>query len=536
MRVSSVFQIVVFLIVCVSFGAEAETLSNSPPVLELKLRDYLHLVLQENETLQAQMIETEVSRHKAKGQYGAFEPAFEASVQHVVNQRTNDVQQQAALAGQGAFSERNNIYDGGIESLLPTGAKIRLGYTLSDFYNNASGSPFNITATNFTRQYETFVGATFTQPLLKDGGFTPALAELRLAALDSDIAFQEYRRQLMVTVSRAESSYWNLYFAQQQLRFFDESVAVAGDVLNDSREKLHSGQGSELDVMQAQSDLALRQTKRNDAVQSYYDAVSAMQTLSGNTLVPGIVGLSEPRLRVTDEPPATNVPIAYFDAAEEALQLNPDYLIQKQKMQQEEVRVGVAKNQVLPQLDFKGAYGYNGLGLTPGQSWTMAAAQTYPSWSIGLELIVPLDGNIKNRNLLRAQKLGLEEAYLNLRSAQEEIANRLSTSLHKSSAWEQSIQSCQTVVYYNEELLQTELQRLKAGSVDGQKVLEVEADLLDSRQELANSLVQYRASLLELELASGAILKNRNLDLTRNQLRQQTASLMDAENKANSTF
>jgi len=92
------------------------------------------------------------------------------------------------------------------------------------------------------------------------------------------------------------------------------------------------------------------------------------------------------------------------------------------------------------------------------------------------------------------------------------------------------------VVHYNEELLQTELQRLKAGSVDGQKVLEVEADLLDSRQELANSLVQYRASLLELELASGAILKNRNLDLTRNQLRQQTDYLMDAENKANSTF
>jgi outer membrane protein TolC len=77
---------------------------------------------------------------------------------------------------------------------------------------------------------------------------------------------------------------------------------------------------------------------------------------------------------------------------------------------------------------------------------------------------------------------------------------------------------------------------LKAGSVDGHKVLEVEADLLDSRQELANSLVQYRDSLLELELASGALLKNRNLDITRNELKQQTVSFMDDARKVDETF
>ena len=56
------------------------------------------------------------------------------------------------------------------------------------------------------------------------------LANLRLTALESDIAFQEYRRQLMLTLSQAESAYWNLYYAQEQLRFFKESISVAESI------------------------------------------------------------------------------------------------------------------------------------------------------------------------------------------------------------------------------------------------------------------------------------------------------------------
>ena len=55
-------------------------------------------------------------------------------------------------------------------------------------------------------------------------------------------------------------------------------------------------------------------------------------------------------------------------------------------------------------------------------------------------------------------------------------------------AWQQSIKSYETVVHYNDELLKTTLQQLKAGMVDGHKALEVEADLLDARQSLANGI------------------------------------------------
>lgn len=508
--------------------ARGEPVSNATAVVDLKLADYLQQVLHHNQSIQAQMLDAEVNRSKARGEFGDFEPQLDASVTREANRRTNNVQQAAAIAGQNLFDERNNIYDGGLEQLIPTGGKIRLGATMSDLGNNVNpyGSVFTTTNGLWTQQYETFIGATFTQPLLKGAGFTATLAPLRMAALDSDIAFQQYRRQLMLTIYQAEGAYWNLFFAQEQVHFFDDSVSVAQEVLDDSQEKFKAGQGAELDVMEARSALALRNTKRNDAVQNYYDALGHLQMLTGKVPDPGRPASGSPAFRAVDDPHTTNAPPTYQDSFEQAFLLNPDYLIQSEKMNQERLKYGVAKNQLLPEVDLKAAYGYNGLGLTPADAWNLADMENTPSWSVGFELIVPLGGNIKGRNLYKAARLSLQEAYVNLKGAQTDIANSLSMAIQKAQAWRQSIASYQTVVDYNEQLLQTELARFKAGTVEQEKVLDAEASLLDSRQDLAGALGQYRRALLEIELSDGAILKDRGLDVTRDELRRQTEEML----------
>jgi len=497
-------------------------------VVEWRLNDYLNAVVRHNEALQAQVLESGADQAKWKASRGIFEPQLELSYTREANRRTNNVLQQASDSGQAMFDERNNIYDSGLETLLPTGGKVRLGYTLSDLVNNVNpyGSILNTSNGFFTQQYQTFVGVTLSQPLLKNGGLANTLAPLRLAAIDSDIAFQQYRRQLMLTLSRAELAYWNLYFAQEQLRFFDESVAVTQNILDDNRQRLNAGQGSEMDVMEAESGVAVRRTKRNEALQNYYEAVGNLRALNGT--LPAAHGAESDNtvVRVIDAPPETNSDLTYMDGLETAMGMNPDYLIQSQKLRQEEVKLGVAKNQVLPELNFNAAYGYNGLGFTPGNSWDAIETRNTPSWSVGFELIIPLAGNIKGRNLLAAEKLSLQQAFTTLRGTETEIGNHLNSAIQKTRAWHQSIQSYQTVVRFNEELLKTQTARLKAGTTDGRHVLEVEADLLDSRQELANALVQYRRSVLDEELTSGSMLKLHGLEMTREELKRQTTSLM----------
>jgi outer membrane protein TolC len=325
----------------------------------------------------------------------------------------------------------------------------------------------------------------------------------------------------MLAISQAEAAYWNLYFAQEQLSFFKQSVALADTVLSDSRERLKAGRASELDVQEAQSGLGLRLSKQNEALQNFYDAAGQVQSLSGiSPLEHGAV------VRAVERPPAEIFAPGYAESYQKAFDLNPDYLIQQQKVVQERVRLGVAKNQMLPELDFKGAFGLNGLGATPGESLDFLESRSFPSWSMGLELRIPLGGGIKERNEFKAARLTLQEAIANLNSIQTQIANALDAGIRKTRKWQESIQSYQSVIDFNESLLKTEVARLNAGTIEPRKVLEVEADLFDARQSFAEALVQRERALLALELAEGTLLKQSNLDVTREELRKKTQALL----------
>ena len=511
----------------------AASVPDDAGTVELRLSDYLHDVLEHNESLQAQMLEAEASHRKARGEYGAFEPQLTASFLREANKRTNNLQQAAQQSGEFFFSERNNIYDGGLQALVPTGAKVRLGYTLSDLNNNVNpfGSLLNQTNSHFTRQYQTFVGLTLTQPLLKNGGFDIGLANLRLAALDSDIAFQEYRRQLMLTLSQAESAYWNLYYAQEQLRFFKESISVAESVLNDGQEKLKAGQASELEVLEAQSGLALRTTKQNEALQSYFEATSQVRAFSGASPTQPLRAI-----RALDPPTSTNTVATYAGTFQQAFERNPDYLVQLSKVAEEKLRFNAARNQLLPELNLKAAYGYNGLGRSPGESWDMVGRESFPSWSLGAELNIPLGGNIKGRHQFASAKLTYQAALANLDNIQTQIANALNASVQKARSWQNSIRSYETVVHFNEDLLKTQRERLKVGKIEARKVLEVEADLLDSRQSLAQALVQFQRSLLQIQMVGGAFLGDHGLELTREELRQKTLALLHRNSLPNGVY
>jgi hypothetical protein len=75
---------------CLGFSPLRAGMADSEsPIVELKLSDYLQQVLQNNESIQAQMLEAEVNRRKARGEYGIFEPDLEASIMRVSNQPKN---------------------------------------------------------------------------------------------------------------------------------------------------------------------------------------------------------------------------------------------------------------------------------------------------------------------------------------------------------------------------------------------------------------------------------------------------------------
>lgn len=494
-----------------------------PPGNGITLSQAIQKVLIHNESLQVKMLDAEIARRQYKGERGIFEPAVVGSYERVDNKRENTIEQQAAQGILGGnrreYGERNDLYNGGLEFLSPIGSRFRVGYNLRHLENSLNASLAN-------GEYLATVGVTLTQPLLKNAGWATTMARIRLAAVSSDIAYQEYRRQLMLTLSRAEAAYWDLYFSQEQERISSESLAMAQSIFQDNKARLEVGKSSELEVLQAEAGVSLRRVRRSDAGQKMTEAASQLSTLfSGNT------GLSEPdaSLRAIEEPTLRQVSLDFFDNYQAAFERNPDYLTRRHQAIAENVRLQFAKNQRLPQIDLKGSYGLNGLGQNVSSAHEDIDRAQFPAWSVGVELRIPITGGIRERNEFKAAQLAKQKALLNLKEVETQLGNALHTSLLKVRNLRDSVENHRSVIAFHQQLLQTQLARLEVGVIDSRTVLETEEKLFEARVAALESLVSYQKALLELDLVTGQTLVKRNTELTKAELQQMTDRLLDSQ-------
>ncbi len=497
--------------------AASSRAQTTPSVKDLGLREFIGLVLERNESVQERILEYEINRKHQKAEQGAFEPELALSYNRVENLQENTAQQRLSQRGLTVFNEKNNIYDGGLEALVPTGARIRLGYTLHDLRNNLQDPAIGNIITNGGREYQTFVGLSLSQPLLKNAWTSATFANIRLAALASDVAFQEYRRQLTAILATAEATYWNLYLAQEQVRFFQDSVALAEGLVRDGRTKVEAGKGSDLDVLQAEAGLALRRSKLVEARQKYRETAAQLRTLISLR-----ADAEDFEFRASDQPDPSGAIPSFQECSTKALRLNPDYLGQQKKLAQEDVKVAYARNQRLPQLDLKASFGLNGLGSSPAASWDKSATTDFPSMSIGLEMRIPLEGGIRSRNELAAARLKKRQALLQFQELETQVINGVKTALFKVQNASEAVENYRAVVGYDEDLLKTQLARLEVGKVESRKVLEVEAELFEAKNAVAEALVQHERARLELVSVEGALLETRHVELTPKELQRKT--------------
>jgi outer membrane protein TolC len=231
-------------------------------------------------------------------------------------------------------------------------------------------------------------------------------------------------------------------------------------------------------------------------------------------------------LRAVDPPQVRETQHSFFEVWRAAYDLNPEYHVQRFRVLQEANRLGYARNQRLPELNLKGSYGLNGLGETPGDSWNDIEMGGFPSWNVGVELRVPLAGGIKTGNDLAAARLRYQSSQLTLREVETQMVNSLDTALHKIQSARESVRGYRTVQGFNQSVFDSSLARLEVGKVDSRRVLEIEAELLEARNSVAEALVQFERAELELELMQGAVLKNRSLDLPQRELSARTSQLL----------
>lgn len=498
-----------FWLLPISISAATNGMSAELP---LSLPEFRRLMMVQNDAIQLKRLEYEIGDQTAKGEHGLFEPSLVGSVSYLHNDKPSNQQLLTSLGGRTNLHERNVIYDGGIDFMLPSGGKITPGYSLRQIKNTLQSQGV---------EYETFLGVRLTQPLLKNLGPGPTLAKLRLAAIGSELAYQDYRRETMVTIGQGEAGYWELYLLQEQQRISEESLQMAEKIWKDLKNRLQVGKATDLDVLQAEAGVAARRVRLEEARQRVSEGATRLGSLFA--YAPGFEG-ALPR---AIEPPSgldetNNLSRSCLIAFSE----NPEFAARRKQAEQENLRVSFAKNQRLPQLDMKADFGRNGLGAAPGLSWDDAINHDQLTWSIGVELRVPLGGGIKERHELAAARISRQKAEVALREAEIQIENALTADYRKIDLHGTSITNGLVVVAVQQRVVDSQLDRLAAGAVDTRTVLEAEQKLFEAKLAVVESQVALKKAGLELEIVRGTLLQRRQLEVTRPELRKQTEAYL----------
>jgi len=201
------------------------------------------------------------------------------------------------------------------------------------------------------------------------------------------------------------------------------------------------------------------------------------------------------------------------DSWSKGLVARPDLLQAKLTLEQQGIQLKYDRNQLFPQLDLTGSYGYNGAGQGFGDALDQYGAANRPFYSYGGQMSVPLS-HVGARNALKADKAVEQQDLLKLKQLEQNIMVQIDNAVKQAqSAWE-SVDATKHQRIYAEAALDAEQKKYAVGKSTTFTVLQLQNNLTSARSQEIRSLANYNEALSNLAQQEGTTLERRNLDVT----------------------
>jgi multidrug efflux system outer membrane protein len=310
-------------------------------------------------------------------------------------------------------------------------------------------------------------------------------------AARSDLLATEaaYRNVTISLVSSVASTYF-------LLRDLDERLVISRDTVDSRRDSLaiiqarfDKGTVPELDVNQAQIELAIAEVAVASFERQIAQTENALRILLGRN--PGPV--TRGKALVQQVPPSV-IPVGL---PSELLQRRPDLLTAEEQLKAATARVGVAEALRYPSIGLTGSYGLASDDLSDLNS---SDART---WNIGANLFAPIFNSGKLRAQAEVQRARTEQALLNYETSLQQALREVDDALAAIRTYhaEHAARARQTVAARNAARLSRA--RYDGGVVDYLEVLDSERSLFNAELDQSTTLRLYLNAIVELYKALG---------------------------------
>jgi outer membrane protein TolC len=259
------------------------------------------------------------------------------------------------------FDQRSESVTFDATTNLLTGGNVDLNYSPSRSnvnQNVATGFLFN-------PAYTGGLALTLTQPLLRNAGLDITKTFIRVAQNNAIVEEHIFRDRVLTVLATVEQTYWEVVFANENLKVAEAALKAAQELLASNRAKAKAGIMSIVDVLQAEAAVASRVEQVLVADKTIRDQEDQLRRL----LNPAEEDLRQDlRLTPLDQPTMTLEPISLQEAIATAIEQRPEIVQAKKNMETSDINSKFAKNQILPTVSFEGTMGLAGLGKDYGDS------------------------------------------------------------------------------------------------------------------------------------------------------------------------
>jgi outer membrane protein TolC len=417
----------------------------------------------------------------------------------------------------------------GLTQKVITGADVAL-----TFSNSMSDTSQAYTVIN--PSYYSVLRFELKQPLLK--GFGPKINRIETTRAENsrDAGLAQLKVAVLQTVYDVEEAYWNLLYAQENLKVQESSLAQSRETLKRNNEAARIGSKSAIEVLSAETEVTRWEDGAISARLQVERLEEQLRRLMNSGTAAGELGegredAAQSRLLLADRPIAEKRTVALDEALRTALAERPEILSAEKDLQTSANDVGYYRNQLLPQLDLDFSIwnpGQSGvkflylnndplsqivIGKIVGSridSLNDMFRKYYRNWSLNLNLSVPL-ANIFSRASLTRANLNRQQSELKLERQKRAIASEVSAAVLDLRNKERRIKSSADYRAMVEKRLAAEQQRYDLGLVGSEWLFSYQRDLAQARTDEVQAQVDYKIALAKLDKVMGTTLKTKGL-------------------------
>lgn len=403
------------------------------------------------------------------------------------------------------YYDQSTVYgaQAGIRQNLITGGRAQIAY-------QTTRNDIDPQRTIKDPYWESDLILQLTQPLLRNFGTDVNRAQIVVQRNTQRISLLDFRQQLEKSITDIEQTYWQLVEAENNVRIFEElldrTVQTADILAKRARQDV-----TRVQISQANASVESRRATLVRARARIGDLSDKLKQLMNDP----DYAISGPIVILPASQPL-EAPVAFDldDQIRTAMLNRPELGQQQLRVDSATTIVGVARNNLLPQLNLIGSIGVQGANGNYSGALRNEADFDYLSYSVGVQLEVPL-GNRAARAAYQRSLLQRQQAIDSYAGVVSQVVLDVKTALREvRTSWEEMRATRQARFAAADSLLAIQ-QREDANEpltpTFVQLKLDTQASLASAEQAESQAIVNYNVAIAALERAKGTLLNYNNV-------------------------